>query len=334
MRRVRSELRVDGLHYLGRMTTAERNALGMVPAGATVYDTNLSNMVVYDGSNWLDLSVANIVSSASGNSITVGGDSGAYLDVQSEFFPNLSGNVSITDKTTHYRNPSFYEHSQNFVTQLPIAARGPVTVEDSTSRGYHDYVTVAGNRDVVLETSAVTHAGADISCAPDEAMIVFNRPGIAQTTSYRLGANTSAKLYLHFRVNSLPATNIGEAFDIELGATAESVRGITVANLPLWDSATHAWVLPAGAYKFFAYLVPDVNSTQFLSYQWETLGGSPIGVSGYGSTASTAGYPNTVHPAFGFIESAGIIRVVLRNLASQNIPSLTTPHSYFIIEQM
>ncbi|RMH11484.1 MAG: hypothetical protein D6698_16245, partial [Gammaproteobacteria bacterium] len=150
--KIKDELDLGGMFFLGSMTTAERTALTPERAGALVFDSTDKAPYLYDGTTWHKISptVSTLgVSSNSYNALKNGSDGKAFYLKASQHV-KWSTSSHTTAYPAYVMEPQLYEYTGSSNTTLYISR--PSGVRYSSARTYFFYVLNSGSGTVSIST--------------------------------------------------------------------------------------------------------------------------------------------------------------------------------------
>ncbi|RMH11488.1 MAG: hypothetical protein D6698_16265 [Gammaproteobacteria bacterium] len=335
---VKGDFDTQRVFYLGNMTTAQRTGTTPSRAGAMVFDTDLTSVFLYDGTNWVDLSMNQplLVSADAYNSLTL--DPLLYMTLANQY-SLLTGNATTSFMGVP-TSPHVYYYSGSTQGTLVITS----DARDSTMHGNYFFVAVepgSGGSVVLSADPSLTGgiAASFTSINDGELAIVFLESSGVKAYAFKLRANPVRSKVIRYLTTSQV---VAAGSPVNVTSTYATSPYYTDLNNPqIVGAYTFNFTRP-GMYRLTAFRgipnasVPASQTTmrfQWYHYDTATYIGS-MGISeGYTGTTYGRSIPAIAYLKVSTSESVGLYNVGT-NSASIGSSSEVIGGSYILIEEL
>ncbi|RMH11487.1 MAG: hypothetical protein D6698_16260 [Gammaproteobacteria bacterium] len=344
--KVKSDLTTEGLFYLGKKTTVERNALTGIQEGSLVFDSDMSKLFYWNGNSWVTMNTVHPsfgVSRDSYNALTTGSDGRAYFQQGSPIYTWTSGSYSFTPNDPTGEPP---------ILEYRGTANGSLTINKGTRRdwnNYTDYIFL-----VTSSTGGVTlQAGSGIVngiygptfCQPNSLyMLTFLHGGrTLHVSKFHEGGYIATASAVHLEFDPIPITKPIPAIPSATIPFGQHIRSKTIiGNNIIVDESNNQITLKKG----FVYRV-EVSLSVFLNFS--TGGGNSelryefYTTGSYRGKAEIGGYAigsyQEYYPLIYVVDLSGALdtdcTVEMSSILSTYMPSSTDGlYDYLLVEQL
>ncbi|RMH11485.1 MAG: hypothetical protein D6698_16250 [Gammaproteobacteria bacterium] len=331
---IKNNLTVEGLHYLGAVSTSVRQTIPSVKAGALIYDTDLKTVMIHDGTQWRQFGTPSgtpNVSSDAGNPITAGSDNGPYV---------ANGPIQV-DLFSSYTLSTYYPEDLGKTTIYNFQNSTPATFTIYPDLYYYNarttifYILNNGSADVTISPQMFPRVQIPVNTIkPGEMAVGFHGPYSSSLHVFVLNDNGGRSI-LFAPVTSIGSASSNSIFPLHSVVTPEFYSGHKISL-----NTSHSITLQPGRYKLAAQLISGISSPseQDIDYRWRNDNtGQMIGNTGYAGITSLTHMTtrrDTYIPAYALVNAVTPTTVSLVNTSSSTKTIMNGGMSYILVEEL